>query len=193
MTADSGDDGMDTSNLWRKTLVYLGLVEEPEEHDEYERTRSQRENPRAERARASESREPRRSRRTGRTGRDRDDQVRPLRRPAERPAHVRPVDSGAVRVAIVRATTFDDAETVGERYRTGQPVLVDLGDVDTSTGRRLLDFVSGVTYALRGRIVPAGGRAFLLLPDQVEVAADERRRLADLGYHLQSATAPDEA
>lgn len=193
MTADGGDEGMETSNLWRKTLIYLGLVEEPEEHDEYERTRSQREDPAGRRSRGTDTAQTRRSRRGGRATRDRDDQVRPLRPPAERPAHVRPVDGGVARVAIVRASTFDDAETVGERYRTGQPVLVDLGDVDTRTGRRLLDFVSGVTYALRGRIVPAGGRAFLLLPDQTEVPADERRRLADVGYHLQFATAPDEA
>lgn len=224
-----------TSNIWRKTLVYLGLVEEPEEHDEYERSRarSERRNrrtgsggravtadesglrgDRADRARQSGRSVPGRSvAGTGvdaDTGED-DPLLRPLRErrdgggeqasadgspegsnrraPGGGPAHVRAVGDGRGRVRIIRATTFDDAEDVGQRYRTGQPVLLDLGGVDRETGRRLLDFVSGVIFALRGRILPAGGRAFVLLPEGLGLSDGERRRLADLGYQVRASSA----
>lgn len=169
------------SDLWRKTLVYLGLVEEPEDHDEFEpppeepRQRSRREAP-ARRAAATPVR-------------DEPPTVRPLR-PAE--THVRPVEGGPPRVAIVRAVSFDDARTVGERYRSYQPVLLDLGQVDTRTGQRLVDFLSGTVFALRGRIVDAGSRSYLLVPDGVEVPSDERRRLSDLGYPVRTDAAARE-
>lgn len=152
------------SDVWRKTLVYLGLVEEPEEHDEHELGVPAQPGP----------------------PEDRTTTVRSLR-PEDRQTHVRQVDRDIPRVVIVRVAAFDDAEEVGDRYRRGQPVLLDLGGSDQRTGRRMLDFVSGVIFAMRGRIVPAGERAFLLVPDGLEVPSEERRRLEDLGYPVASA------
>lgn len=167
------------SDMWRKTLVYLGLVEEPEELlDEQESV----EEPEPEAA-------PRRRREAfARAGVGRPDEAANVRslRADERHTHVRPLEGGIQRVAIVRPASFDDAEQVGDRYRSAQPVLMDLGDVDSRTGRRLLDFISGTIFALRGRILPAGDRAFLLVPDGVDVALEERRRLSDLGYRIPS-------
>lgn len=170
------------SDLWRKTLVYLGLVEEPEEHDELpeedvapaaRRTTRTREG-------ARRAGEPPRSSAGG--GED----VATIRPLPPRDTHVRALQGVvAPRVQLVRALSFDDAETVGERYRANQPVLLDLGQADKRTGRRLLDFVSGTIFALRGRILPVGERAFLLLPEGVEVPPEERQRLADLGYQLR--------
>lgn len=110
--------------------------------------------------------------------------VRPLRVPEPGAAHVRAVDTGVPvsRVAVVHIEVFDDVEVVGQRYRSGQPILFDLSGTEPSTARRVLDFVSGLTYALRGRLRKAGSRAFLLIPDGIEVSAEERRRLANLGY-----------
>lgn len=159
------------NDLWRKTLVYLGLVEEPEEHDEHEMARQER---------AEARQAPRPEERPDAS------KVRPIRAGEDNQTHVRPVTNGPVPVTIVRPVDFEDAERVGERYRAGQPVLLDLGEVETPIARRLLDFVSGTIFALRGRISPAGTRSFLLLPEGVEVGPDDRRRLADLGYHLQS-------
>lgn len=157
------------SSAWRKTLVYLGLVEEAEEHDELpERFHDRPSEPSPDDVWH---------------GRERDATVRPLRVPESGPAHVRAMNGGEVAaVTIVEVRDFDDAEQIGASYRSGHPVLFDLGRVDTKTGRRVLDFVSGVTYALRGRLSSAGGRAFLLVPAGAELTSEERRRLAELGY-----------
>lgn len=186
------------STMWRKTMVYLGLVEEPDEQEEHELARREGEPTPHQAAERRTERVERPGPSRGRPGPRREDERRPREGATIRPlhtgdSHVRQLDGGAVRVGIVRAATFDDAEHVGERYRAGFPVLLDLTEVDTKVGRRLLDFVSGVIYALRGRIQPAGGRAFLLIPDGVEIPSEERRRLADLGYRVrpQAASAED--
>ncbi len=173
------------SELWHKTLVYLGLVEEPEEYQEHQVRAIE-----DERAGAGQTRQGRQGGQTrqGLPGHEpqpeREDpaNVRHLRSPDERQTHVRLADREASRVTIVRVVSFDDAEQVGQRFRSGNPVLLDLGDADNRTGRRLLDFVGGVIFALRGRIVPAGERAFLLMHEGAELAREERRRLEDLGY-----------
>lgn len=163
------------SEMWRKTLVYLGLVEEPEEHDEHEvRSFDEQAPPRRDDPRIP-SGEPAGN-------------VRHLRTPEDRQTHVRLADREASRVTIVRAVSFEDAKEIGERYRTGNAVLLDLGDVDNRTGRRLLDFLGGTIFALRGRILPAGERAFLLLHEGADLAREERRRLQDLGYPLGGST-----
>lgn len=175
------------SGMWRKTLVYLGLVDEGDETDE--QVTSDQASPAHPAApppppppppRRARREGPARQRRAGEHGAT----VRPLPNSEPRSTHVRPLNAAMVRVGIVRAASFDDAEEVGERYRGGQPVLLDLAGVDARVGRRLLDFVSGVTFALRGRIAPAGDRAFLLLPHGLDIPLDERRRLVDLGYQV---------
>ena len=161
------------SGVWRKTLVYLGLVEEPEEHDDT--VFVEQEEPVLATAEVGGGS-------VGGGGAGSGGTIRPLRVAEPGAPHVRAVASAGARVGVVQAMSFDDAEQVGSRYRLGQPVLLDLSGLDPKTGRRLLDFVSGVIYALRGAIKPAGDRAFLLVPDGIEVPPEERRRLADMGY-----------
>jgi len=108
-----------------------------------------------------------------------EDNVRPLR---SADGEVRTVS----RVAQVEVTTFDDVEAVGARYRTGQAVLFDLSGATGGTPRRVVDFVAGLTYALRGELTKVGARAFLLVPEGARVTAEERRRLTGLGYRLPS-------
>jgi cell division inhibitor SepF len=153
------------SDMWRKTLVYLGLVEEPEEHDELEAARRV----------VEDTRPPQGAGEPEAT-------VRPLR--AVDDGYVRPLAGEPGSVRILRPRAFEDVEEIGERFRTGEPVLVDLERVDNSVARRLLDFAGGTIFALRGRIVPLGKRAFLLMPEGVSVSSEERRRLADLGYQV---------
>lgn len=158
------------SGVWHRTLVYLGLVEEPEEHDEL----------------------PEQFDVGGAHGRgealDRDPaNVRPLRTAEPGSPHVRAMSRGdVVRVSVVEVSSFDDCEVIGSRYRSGQPVVFDLRAVDSATARRVLDFVSGTTYALRGRLRRAGSRAFLLLPEGAELPPDEARRLAAMGYGIEA-------
>jgi cell division inhibitor SepF len=167
------------SGVWRKTLVYLGLVEEPEEHDDlperFARDRAYDDGGDA---------APEPARRPDRVAEVPAGNVRRLPVPETGTPHVRAMQGGNVRVAVLPVTAFDEVERVGERYRSGQPVLFDLRDADGAVARRVLDFVSGVTYALRGRLVPAGTRSFLLVPDGVEIPREERHRLADMGYRV---------
>lgn len=159
-----------SGGVWHKTLVYLGLVEEPDEHDELP---EQFEHGRPDRHAGQEPAP--------------DATVRPLRTAEPGSPHVRAMASGdIVRVSVVRVGSFDDCQAIGSRYRSGQPVLFDLSEVDGATARRVLDFVSGTTYALRGRLRRAGSRAFLLLPEGAHLPPDEARRLTAMGYGIEA-------
>lgn len=167
------------SGVWRKTLVYLGLVEEPEEHDDLPEQFVRQDAGNDHRDAAPEP-EPRR--RAPAAAPAEAGNVRRLPIPEPGAPHVRAMQGGTVRVAVLPVARFEDVERIGERYRSGQPVLFDTRDCDHATARRVLDFVSGITYALRGRLLPAGKRSFLLVPDGVDIPLAERHRLADMGY-----------
>jgi cell division inhibitor SepF len=163
-------------SMWRKTLVYLGLVEEPEEYDEFPQ--------RAVDYGEGNGFEPQPAGVNPRREPD-DSNVRPLHRaPEPGSAHVRPMAAGlGARVQLVAVTAYEDgASEIGRQYRMGSPVLFDMADADAATARRLLDFVSGVTFALRGRMSKLAPRAFLIVPEGVELTAAERDRLASMGY-----------
>lgn len=159
-------------SMWRKTLVYLGLVEEPEEHDELpERMHAPP---------ATRDEEPAAAATDEQAG-----NVRRLQRVPEPGApHVRPMAAGlGARVQVVAVSSFDEgAAEIGRQYRMGSPVLFDMADADAATARRVLDFVSGITFALRGRMAKLGPRAFLMIPEGVELSSTEKERLAALGY-----------
>jgi cell division inhibitor SepF len=191
-----------SSGLWYRTLVYLGLREEPEEgyDDLSERdgdgdgdgsrngrgggsgsTRHDRFDPAGD-----PDLDPDRPRGRGRS-RDHDDaavtaesNVRHLR--ATDAGHAR--NAGGARLSVVEVEVFEDVEKVGARYRDDRPVLFDLSSADRATARRVVDFVSGLTYALHGRLHKVGTRAFLLVPEGVRLPDEEVRRLTTLGYQL---------
>lgn len=194
------------SDVWNRTLVYLGLREEPEEtyeelperFEEADDARTQRTSERSRRSSSpmGPSDASRAAIDTSRpatdessfTIRDRasseSSNVRALR--AEEP-YVRAVHglpARATRVAHVDVASFEDVEGVGSRFRIGQAVLFDITSEDQVVARRVVDFVSGLTYASRGRLTKVGSRAFLLVPDGVQLAEDEQRRLTGLGYRL---------
>jgi cell division inhibitor SepF len=190
-----------SSGLWYRTLVYLGLKEEPEEgyddlperngngnggerwEDDTAPGRHDRFDPAGD-----PELDPDRPRR-GR-GRDRDDAVDPAAVTEE--SNVRPLRAtdadhthrSPARLSVVEIVEFEDVERVGSRYRADRPVLFDVGGADRATARRVVDFVSGLTYALHGRMHKVGTRAFLLVPDGVELPDDEARRLTTLGYRV---------
>jgi cell division inhibitor SepF len=188
-----------SSGMWYRTLVYLGLKEEPEEGyddlperlgngDEHldDRVVHQRFDPVGD-PDLDPERRPSRDDTTARSrAAEGHENVRALRVADAGNGRSR---GGAVRVAVVEVTRFDDVEEIGSRYRTGQPVLFDVSGTDGGTARRVVDFVSGLTYALRGRMAKVGTKAFILVSDGVELPEDEIRRLTALGYRLPEARA----
>ncbi len=96
------------------------------------------------------------------------------------------LDLSSERVTVVHVRVFDDVETIGSRFRRSQPVLFDVSACSREVARRTVDFVSGLTYAGRGSLRRTAPRAFLLVPDGVDIALEERRRLSQLGYEIGS-------
>lgn len=100
-----------------------------------------------------------------------------------RAAVVRPITPmHGARVHVVAPARFADAQEIGDRFKNGQPVIVNLGGNDRELSRRMIDFCSGVTYALSGSMDKVADQVFLLTPSNVEVSAEEKRRLHERGY-----------
>jgi len=92
---------------------------------------------------------------------------------------VRPLPSGTARPHLVTPTSFNDAQEVGDRFKRRDPVVVNLQGLDRDLARRLLDFASGVTYALGGHVERIASHVYLLTPVDVEVSAEDRQRAVD--------------
>lgn len=100
-----------------------------------------------------------------------------------RPAVVRPITPiPAVRVHIVEPQSFNDAQEIGDRLKSGQPVIVVLRESDPDLSRRLIDFCSGASYVLDASIKKVEKKVYLITPVNVEVSAEERRRLQERGF-----------
>ncbi len=85
------------------------------------------------------------------------------------------------RITTLHPRTFVDARTIGERYRDGAPVIINLTDLSDSDARRLVDFAAGLAFAMRGDIDKITNKVFLISPPDVDVTAEDRRRLAEGG------------
>jgi cell division inhibitor SepF len=107
--------------------------------------------------------------------------------PVPRPSGVRPVPvetaigGTSARVHIVAPTRFGDAKEIADRLKDNRPVIVNLQMADRDLQRRMIDFCSGVTYALSGGMERVADEVFLLTPSNVKVSEEERQRLADHG------------
>ena len=113
--------------------------------------------------------------------------VRPVPRdlPSEpgiinRPSVVRTL---AAKVHVMEPEGFNDAQDVGDRLKGGQPVILNLQGVDRDLQRRLIDFSSGLCYALGGTMEKAAEQVFLLTPSDVEVSQEEKGRLQARGLY----------
>jgi cell division inhibitor SepF len=95
---------------------------------------------------------------------------------------VRPIPAPAApKVQVVSPTSFHDAQEIGESFRSGQPVIINLGGVDRDLKRRLVDFAAGLIFGLEGEMQRVAESVFMLTPKNVEVSADERRKLQERG------------
>lgn len=101
-----------------------------------------------------------------------------------RGAVVRPLvpDKGA-KVHVVAPGRFADAQEIGDKLKSNQPVIVNLQVVDRDLSRRMIDFCSGVTYGLGGAMDKVADQVFLLTPSNVEVSAEEKQRLSERGLY----------
>jgi cell division inhibitor SepF len=103
---------------------------------------------------------------------------------ATRSAVVRPIQPmQTARVHVMAPSRFPDAQEIGDRLKASQPVIVNLQGADRDLSRRMIDFCSGATYALGGSMEKVADHVFLLTPSNVEVSAEERRRLQERGLY----------
>jgi cell division inhibitor SepF len=179
-------------DTWHRTLVYFGLAEEddypteerqlPEPEEELEDRYRERPN-----VRRLESR---------RRRRDEFDDIfaddSPPRRGTSRSTTLRPVSGGNgraggdVTVHLVIPKSFNDAQQIADQFKEQVPVIINLQGTDTELSKRLIDFASGLTYALEGGMQRIADKVFLLTPRNVEVSAEERARLVEKGFFNQS-------
>ena len=108
-----------------------------------------------------------------------------------RPTAVAPVGAvGTVaelsRITTLHPRTYNEARTVGENYREGTPVIMNLSEMDDNDAKRLVDFAAGLVFATRGTIERVTNKVFLLSPANVSVAAEDKERIAENGFFNQS-------
>jgi cell division inhibitor SepF len=162
----------------RKMAVYLGLVEDDEErYDDYVDDAEE-----TERARAEDAR-------NGRGSVRRLEETR-VDRVSVRHADAAPRASadgpGQHRITTLHPRTYNEARTIGEHFRDGTPVIMNLSEMDDSDAKRLVDFAAGLIFGLRGSIERITQKVFLLSPADVEITAEDKRRLAEGGFFNQS-------
>ena len=94
---------------------------------------------------------------------------------------VRPADLS--RIITVHPRTYNEARTIGEHFRDGVPVIMNLSDMEDADAKRLVDFAAGLAFALRGSFDKVATKVFLLSPADVDVSAEQRRRIAEAGFY----------
>ena len=177
-------------DTWHRTLVYFGLAEdhpyeeeiEPYHEPEVEVEERYRERPNVRRLSTRRQRD------------DFDDIFADDPGTERRTTALRPVggrgngrgEGGDVRVHLVIPKSFNDAQDVADKFKETIPVILNLQSTDTDLSKRLIDFSSGLTYALDGGMQRIADKVFLLTPRNVEVSAEERARLIEKGFFNQS-------
>lgn len=141
----------------RRTMLYLGLTEDQENEgteaveESYDYSRPQE---------PLESAVPEKNRAA----------VTPLRPELS----AAPAEDGLRRIVTVHPTAYNDALVIGEAFRSGTPVIMNLSNLDDANAKRLVDFAAGLTFGLHGSIDRVTNKVFLLSPANVEVAAEDR-------------------
>lgn len=175
-------------DTWHRALVYFGLAED----EAYEEDLEPYEEPETE-MQGTYSERPNVRRLSSRRRRDEiDDIFADDIDSGRRSSSLRPVSGprngrgGEVRVHFVAPKSFNDAQDVADKFKATIPVILNLQGTDTDLAKRLIDFSSGLTYALDGGMQRIADKVFLLTPHNVEVSAEERARLVEKGFFNQS-------
>jgi len=163
------------SGSMRKIGEYLGLLEDTGRYDEgYDEYETQ-DVPAVPPQRAPRTREPRPA-----PVADISERRRPA--PAPQPHEVAELS----RITTLHPRTYNEARTVGENFRDGVPVIMNLSEMDDNDAKRLVDFAAGLVFATRGTIERVTNKVFLLSPANVTVAAEDKQRIAEGGFFNQS-------
>ncbi|NLE10492.1 MAG: cell division protein SepF [Actinobacteria bacterium] len=187
------------AGMWHKTLVYFGLADEDDEdyyEDETLSTRPDVEPVYRDRGRSTVKKVDRNNRRRQSSDFDdifADDPYRDQRQPSGAArgggGTVRPlptlVEQPQVRVHLVMPKNFNDAQVIADKFKGDIPVILNLQSSETELAKRLIDFASGLTYALDGGMQRVADKVFLLTPKNVEVSAEERQRMLEKGFFNQ--------
>jgi cell division inhibitor SepF len=175
---------MGFTDVWNKTLVYFGIAEEEDWDEEGYVTDEDIQRSYAERPNV---------RRLAPRRRDRelDDWTDP-EPTADRTEVLRPrvaavPGPASVRVHLVIPRSFNDAQQIADKFKDAIPVILNLQSTDGDLSKRLIDFASGLTYALDGGMQRVADKVFLLTPRNVEVSAEERARLLERGGFFNQA------
>ncbi len=174
---------------WHSALVYFGLAEERHHDDDYEDDyEPERQLEESYRERPNVRRMPSRRR-----GSDFDDIFADDDGPRTTRLRAVPQSSagngragGDVRVHLVIPKSFNDAQQVADKFKDGVPVVLNLQSTDNDLSKRLIDFASGLTYALDGGMQRIADKVFMLTPRNVEISAEERAQLIEKGFFNQS-------
>jgi len=175
---------MGLGDSWHKVAVYFGIADDDDEYEEDETLA-----PHDELDRSYQERTNVRKLDGGRSRNDYDDIFadEPRRRSASSPVvrAIEPARPARVEVHLVIPKNFNDAQQIADKFKADVPVILNLQGADTELSKRLIDFCSGLTYALDGGMQRVGERIFLLTPRNVEVSAEERARLIEKGFFNQ--------
>jgi cell division inhibitor SepF len=154
------------AGMWKRSLIYLGLMEEDEDLEEVQLQDD------------GKVEEPTRM-------------VRTLRRDEQRESN-HPAGRGVVRslgaqgpprqVHVVEPRIYDDAQEFADRLKSGVPVIINLRLTEPKHAPKILHFASGLVYGLNGRMQKVADSVYLITPFNVEISADEKRRLAEHGF-----------
>lgn len=90
------------------------------------------------------------------------------------------------RIETVTPRTYNDARTIGEQYRTGVPVIMNLSEIDDADAKRLVDFAAGLVFSVHGSLNRVTTKVFLLSPENVLVTDEDKQRIAAGGLYLQN-------
>jgi cell division inhibitor SepF len=195
------------NDSWHRALVYFGLAEERAYVDEFEVERQRSREAELARERAERSRpaaEPEAEMEDRYRERPNVRRLAPRRRPRDdfddifaedEPRSSRPTSvlrqverprNGDVRVHLVIPKSFNDAQQVADKFKQSIPVVLNLQATENDLAKRLIDFASGLTYALDGGMQRIAHKVFMLTPRNVQISAEEKAELIEKGFFNQS-------
>ena len=97
-----------------------------------------------------------------------------------------PSTSALGRITTLHPRTYNEARVIGENFRDGIPVIMNLSEMSDGDAKRLVDFAAGLVFSVRGTIERVTSKVFLLSPPNVEVGAEERELIVEGGFFNQS-------